>query len=126
MKLRRKRYTPEFKRMAVERFELCESPRSLAEELGVERAMLYRWQKQLRGGGELRPSGRPAGTTKAKPPAEPKDLQAAQRRIAELERVVGQQRLEIDFFRGALHRVEELRRARSAPGVTASTHKLRR
>lgn len=126
MRVRRRRHTEEFKRQALERFELCDSVTALADELGIERALLYRWHKRQQSEGKLRSSGRPAGAVKPRPAAEPKDLQAARDRIAELERLVGQQRLEMDFFRGALRRVEELRRAESVPGAMASTRKSKR
>lgn len=126
MRVRRKRYTEEFKRHAIERFEVCDNVSALADELGVERAMLYRWQKQLRSDGKLRSSGRPAGAVKSRSTAETNDLKAARDRIAELERLVGQQRLEMDFFQGALRRFEEFRRAKSKPGATASTRKSKR
>jgi len=130
MKKRQRSYTAEFKRHAVERFELSDNRLALASELGVERAMLYRWQKRLRAEGVagLRPVGRPRGSKKAKPEpvAEGRDLVLATQRIAELERLVGQQGLELDFFRAALQRVEEFRRAGSVPGGTASTGKSKR
>lgn len=130
MKKRQRSYTAEFKRHAVERFELSDNRLALSAELGVERALLYRWQKRLRAGGVegLRPVGRPRGSRKAKPEpvASGEDPASAAQRVAELERLVGQQRLELDFFRGALQRVEEFRRAQSAPGGTASTRKSKR
>lgn len=130
MKKRQRSYTAEFKRHAVERFELSDNRAALAEELGVERAQLYRWQKRLRADGieGLRPAGRPRGSRKAAPApvAAGQDLASAAERIGELERLVGQQRLELDFFRGALQRVEEFRRAQSAPGGTASTRRSKR
>jgi hypothetical protein len=49
------------------------------------------------------------------------DAGRAQRRITELERKVGQQALELDFFRAALRRVREQRQPIGAPGETAST-----
>jgi hypothetical protein len=45
----------------------------------------------------------------------------ARRRIAELERKVGQQALEADFFRQALRLFETSRRPSDRPGGTAST-----
>lgn len=128
MKKHQRSYTAEFKRHAVERFELSDNRLALATELGVERAMLYRWQKRLRAEGVegLRPVGRPGGSKKAEPVADGRDLASAAQRIGELERLVGQQRLELDFFRGALQRVEEFRRAQSVPGGTASTRKSKR
>jgi transposase len=50
-KNRRKRYTTEFKQEAVRL--LNSDPRSgreIARELGVQQAMLYRWQRELQGG----------------------------------------------------------------------------
>ena len=47
-------------------------------------------------------------------------------RIAELERKVGQQQIELDFFRQALRRVREARRPNAGPGVTGSTRSSKR
>ena len=51
---------------------------------------------------------------------------SAERRVAELERKVGQQQLEIDFLEGALQRIEASRRPIDGPGATASTPRSRR
>jgi transposase len=45
------------------------------------------------------------------------EFEVARRRIAELERKIGQQQLELDFFRQALRQV----RLSTGPGVTGST-----
>jgi transposase len=42
-------------------------------------------------------------------------------RIGELERKIGRQQLDLDFFRAALQRVREQRQRNGAPGETAST-----
>jgi transposase-like protein len=44
-------------------------------------------------------------------------------RIAELERKVGQQTLEIDFLKGCLQRIEEQRRLQALTGKPLSTSK---
>jgi hypothetical protein len=44
-------------------------------------------------------------------------------RMAELEKLVAQQALEIDFFKGALQRIEENRRKREQTSGAASTSK---
>jgi hypothetical protein len=49
------------------------------------------------------------------------DLEKAHRRIAELERKVGQQQVDLDFFRQALRQVREARRPSTEPGVTGSS-----
>ena len=45
-------------------------------------------------------------------------------RIAELERKVGQQTLEIDFLKGCLQRIEEQRMLQALTGKPPSTGKL--
>jgi hypothetical protein len=47
-------------------------------------------------------------------------------RIAELERKVGQQELDLDFFQRALRYVEEAQQQSGAPGGTASTRSSKR
>ena len=73
---------------------------------------------------QLRRPGRPKLTVL--PPAQANDLAGAQKRIAELERRLGQQQLELDFFKEALRRVEALRRPSNGPGATASTPSSKR
>jgi hypothetical protein len=46
--------------------------------------------------------------------------------VAELERRLGQQQLELDFFKQALRQVEALRRPSNRPGATASTPSSKR
>lgn len=62
----------------------------------------------------------PSGTVSAAEHA------AAQRRIAELERTVGRQQMEMDFFRRALRRVGDARQPTVGSGVTASTRSSRK
>jgi transposase-like protein len=38
------RHPNEFKRMAVERFNNCQSIVALAKELGIQRRLLYKWR----------------------------------------------------------------------------------
>ena len=118
----RRQFSREFKLMAIGRMEEAGNVTALAEELGIERERLYKWRaKYLEGGAEaLRNSGRP------RPVGEAPEAMEAQRRIAELERKVGEQALLIDFFKGALRRIEGSSQARSAPGVTASSPRSKR
>jgi predicted kinase len=46
--------------------------------------------------------------------------------MTELERKIGQQQLELDFFRQALRRVGGARRPSEGPGVPTSTRSSRR
>lgn len=109
------KYSDEFRREALERMKTCDNITALARELGVRRKWLYKW-RDLAQSGRVPVVGRPP---KPKVRAEEKD----RKRIAELERLVARQALEIDFFKGALQRVEEHRRKREQTSGTASTSK---
>ena len=110
---------------------------ALARELKVRRKLLYAWRDRFRSGGPeaLRTRGRPrkvvglvaaaAGAPVAAGAASA-DLEKARRQIAELERKVGQQQLELDFFRQALRQVRGKRRPSDGPGAKASTPSSRR
>jgi hypothetical protein len=54
------------------------------------------------------------------------DLREARRKIAELERKVGRQQLDLDFFEKALRHFEASRQANAEPGATASSPSSRR
>ncbi len=45
--LKRKKYTREFKIKAIELAELKKDVPSVAESLGVERSMIYRWKREM-------------------------------------------------------------------------------
>ena len=128
---RRRRFTREYKLWVVGRMEAGEGATALSDELKIKRELLCDWRRAFRLGGAqaLRPVGRPterevlAAASERGPPT---TLADAHRQIAELERKVGQQQVDLDFFTGALRRVEELRRLNPQPGATASSLKSRR
>jgi transposase len=98
-------FSREFKVSVIRRMLTGENVSAIARELQVRRKDLYVWQERFRAGGAeaLRGRGRPPKrVTRAAPSATvdlaAEDLAAAQRRIAELERKIGQQQLELDFF----------------------------
>ena len=103
------------------------SIQGLADELGIRREMLHKWRRAFEDGGAeaLHAIGRPSArqAVDAEPPsARPlTDAEAAQRRIGELERTVGQQQLDLDFFRAALRHIRQHRQPIGGPGETAST-----
>lgn len=118
-------YSREFKLMALSRLSEAKDVSALARELGVGRLQLYRWQWAFEAGGAeaLGSAGRRAAVV-ALPAAE--TLAKARERIAGLERRLGQQQLELDFFRQALRQVEGLRRPSDTAGAPASTPSSRR
>jgi transposase len=130
-----RKFSREFKLEAVRRILAGEQVRALSEELTVLRKDLYAWRKLFRAGGAeaLRPLGRPRkgdGVVASREKERSRDVAAgdtcAPERIAELERKVGQQQIELDFFRQALRRVREARRLNAGPGVTGSTRSSKR
>src|SRR5215207_4048895 len=107
-------FSREFKLKVVRRMLAGESVSALAREFKVLRKDLYVWRDRFRSGGPeaLRGRGRPrrlesarvVPSVTAKSAASPVD--ATKKRIAELERKIGQQQVELDFFRQALRQVK--------------------
>jgi transposase-like protein len=115
----------EFKEKAARRMLNGESVSALHHELQIKRSVLYRWRDAYRQEGVAglqRVGGRPPGIPNP-PRATGEPGAAAACRIAELERKIGQQALDLDFFRRAFKRVKELRRKPAEPGATASTER---
>jgi len=127
-----------FKLAAINRMEAGENVSVLARELRLRRKLLYEWREALRSGGPeaLRSPGRPrkavaAGGAKrvgGAPgmPAAASELAQARQRIAELERKVGQQQLDLDFFKQALRQVGTSRQPSNRRGAPASTPSSKR
>lgn len=104
-------FSGEFKRAAVERAMAGERIAAIAAELCVRRKLIYEWKDrfaQLGEAGLEQQRGRPrqqAEPQSAEAQVGRGELLAARKRIAELERKVGQQELELDFFGEALRRI---------------------
>ena len=118
-------FSQEFKEGVAQRILNGESVSALHQEFQIKRSVLYRWRDAYRKDGAAglqRSPGRPPGIPN--PPrviASPEE--AAARRVAELERKIGQQALDLDFFRRAFKRVRESRRKNTGTGATASTQR---
>ena len=99
---------------AVKRMLVGESVSALSRELKVRRSILYRWKADYESKGEAafrRNVGRPPKDSPTRVRKEATgELAAAKQRIADLERKVGQQQVELDFFRQALRQVGAARR----------------
>ena len=131
-------FSREFKIGIVCRMLAGENVSALARELKMTRKDLYAWRDRFQAGGPdaLRGRGRPrkaeaaglAASANAGAPAETPaaELEAARQRIAELERKVGQQQLDLDFFQRALRHVGGPRQPGTRPGVTGSTKSSKR
>ena len=122
-----------FKIGIVRRMLAGENVTALARELKFSRKDLYVWRDRfLAGGPEARKAAAAdlaANEARAQPP--PPDLpeaelEAARTRITELERKIGQQQVELDFFRQALRQVRGARQPNAGAGVTGSTGSSKR
>jgi transposase len=108
MGLSRRQFTKEFKLAAVRRLEAGVSLAEVARGLEVNPNVLQRWRREFR---------------QAPGKAFPGNGQRrwSEGRVAELERKIGQQVVEIDFLKGCLQRIEELRMLQVSSGSPRST-----
>ena len=107
MGLSRRQFTKDFKLAAVRRLEQGVSIGEAARALEVSPKVLHRWRREFRQGtGNAFP-----GNGKQR---------WSEGRIAELERKVGQQTVEIDFLKGCLQRIEEQRMLQALTGKPRS------
>ena len=131
---KRRIFSREFKLSAVKRMLAGETVAGVSRDLQVPSGHLYQWREHFRRGGAeaLRLARRPhkvAGVVDLDPVAKAArvaDLATARKRIIALERKIGQQQVELDFFQQALRQVRETRRPSDAPGATASTRSSKR
>jgi transposase-like protein len=110
---RQQRYSKEFRERAIRRMKLGDNVSQLSRELGVHRTCLYRWKRQL----GLRPKGRKRGVEED---WRDRRIETLEAKIARLERIVGGQWQELDFFESALRRTGK-RNAMTGSGANAST-----
>jgi transposase len=133
---RLRQFSSEEKEALLLRLEAGERIAAVAAETGVLRKSLYEWRAAWRAMGAAglnrkrgpKPGGHAAvdpPSADAGPPAArpPDDLARARGRIAELERLVGRQQADIDFFREALRSWDDNRRASGAPISSPSSKK---
>jgi transposase len=108
MGLSRRKFTREFKLAALERVERGESLAAVARALEINPNLLQRWRQEFR-----------AAPSSAFPG--PGQRGAEPDRVAQLERKIGQQALEIDFLKGCLQRIEQQRQLQAVLGKPRST-----
>lgn len=96
MGMSRRKFTRECKLEAVRRLEQGESVAALARALEVNPNLLHRWRLEYRQAPATAFPGQGRRGTETD-------------RMAQLERKIGQQALEIDFLKGCLQRIEEQR-----------------
>jgi transposase len=101
--------------MAVERLKACDNIVALSQELGVHRRLLYQWRDRMDA----------VGSDEESPPGNSRES-TLRKEISQLKRVLAEKTLELDFFKGALQKVEARRRNSGSAGEKASTTKSKR
>jgi transposase-like protein len=99
----RRKFTREVKLAAVQRVEAGATAAEVARAFEVNPNLLHRWRREFREG----PGNAFPGVGKRR---------WEEGRVAELERKIGQQALEIDFLKGCLQRIEEQRMLQALTG----------
>ena len=94
--------------MVVERLKSCDNIVALAQELGLHRRLLYKWRDQL----EPVEHGEPVPSTPE-----------LRQQVRQLKRLLAEKTMEVDFFKGALQKIEARRQKSGETGETASTSK---
>ena len=108
MGLSRRMFSKEFKLAAVQRLEQGVSLGEVARALEVNPNVLHRWRREFRQGpGNVFPGHG--------------QQRWSEGRVADLERKIGQQALEIDFLKVCLQRIEEQRMLQAVTGNPRST-----
>ena len=109
------KYPKEFRRMAVERLKTCDNIVELSQELGVHRRLLYKCRDEFD----------PFDSGEEPSPGNSRES-ALRKEINQLKRVVLDKTLELDFFKGALQKVEARRQKSGISGEKPSTTKSKK
>ncbi len=113
MGLSRRKFTREFKVSAIERLEKGASVAEVARAFEVNPNVLHRWRREFRQG----PGNSFPG------PGKPRWEES---RVAELERQIGQQTMEIAFLKRCLQRIEQQRMLQALTGRPLSTGRFKK
>jgi transposase-like protein len=92
------RHSNDFRRMAVERFNSCENIVALAKELGIQRRLLYKWREDFEVADSI-----------GEPLLENSREGKLRKELSHIKRLLAEKTMEVDFFKGALQKVEARR-----------------
>ena len=106
----RRKFSKEFKQEAVRQLTSGKSAAEIVRALEISQSDLYRWRREIDEHGTRAFSGEGRKRAEEDP-------------VAELERKVGRQALEIDFLKRALQHVEEQRLLRALSNSAPSTNR---
>jgi transposase len=99
--------------------------------MGIRRKLLYQWHDNWKASGKEglnrkrgpRPGSRRKQPAVQPPGSEASDMVQAKARIAELERIIGRQLADLDFFRQTLRALDETAPQGSAPHASTRSSK---
>ncbi len=116
----KRQHSPEFRVEIVERMLAGENVMALSQKHRLARSMMYRWRDayRRRGGGGM---AKPEKSSRQQAEGDNRE-QKLRERIAELERTIGRQAVDIDFFKGVFKRLKESPKAQR-PGGEAFTRR---
>lgn len=97
--------------MCVERMKQCDDIGALAKELNIHRRLLYRWREQF--AAVKQHGGAPANLREVR----------LRQEVNQLKRALAEKTLAVDFFKGALQKIEARRQQQDITGAKASTTK---
>ena len=109
MGLSRRKFNREMKLAAIQQLDMGSSAAEVARAFEINANLLHRWRKEFRHG----PGNAFPGAGKRR---------WDETKVAQLERKVGQQALEIDFLKGCLQRIEEQRMLQARTGRPRPTN----
>lgn len=109
MAVSRRKFSKEMKMAALQRLDAGASVAEVARAFEMNPNLLHRWRKEFRQG----PGNAFPGMGKRR---------WDESKVAQLERKVGQQALEIDFLKGCLQRIEEERMLQALTGKPQPTN----
>jgi transposase-like protein len=110
-KSKHRKFTEAYRELAVRRLKECDDVTQLCREMGISRQLLYYWRDRLE-----------RKQAKEVDPAKSAERQLRQE-ATQLKKLLAEKMLEVDFFRGALQKVEALRQSSTGSGGTVSTSK---
>ena len=111
MGLSRRKFTKEFKVAALRQIEAGTSLAAVARSCEINPTLLHRWRRDF----QESPAHSFLGVGQKR---------TDENRLAELERKIGQQTLEIDFLQRCLQRIEEQRMLQALTGKPRSTKRF--
>jgi putative transposase len=112
---RGERYGEKFRRQVIKRMNACDNIVKLSRKLGIHRRLLYKWRD------DLEKLHRQAGS---EIPILNSRETVLRRELNRFKRLLAEKTVELDFFKGALQRVEARRQRSNASGEKASTKRF--